>query len=85
MIDAAALLTQVRSNVNQAKALLEQSSYAIRELMDERRELPSAWIELQSELEVATDSPLRLADYWLAQFEPLPDSELFGVLAEVQP
>jgi hypothetical protein len=85
MIDAKALLAQVRANVNQSKALLDHSSDAIRALMNEQRQLPSAWIELQSELEQAVDSPLRLADYWLAQLEPLPASELFGVIDEVQP
>lgn len=85
MIDARSLLTQVRANVNQATELMEQSSGAILELINEQRQLPSAWIELQSELSEATDSPLRLADYWLAQLEPLPDSELFGVMAEEQP
>lgn len=84
MIDAAALLAQVRANVNQSKALLDQSAQAIRALMNEQRELPSAWIELQSELEVAVDSPLRLADYWLAQLEPLPPNELFGVTDEAE-
>ncbi len=88
MSDSKEILAQVRANVDQATKLLDQSNRSIMALLNERRQLPSAWIELHSELEEATDSPLRLADYWLAQLEPLPVEELCGVSAdeeEVQP
>ncbi len=82
MIDPKEVLTQVRANVDQATKLLDQSNRSIMALLNERRQLPSAWIELNGELEEATDSPLRLADYWLAQLEPLPAEQLCGVPAE---